>query len=231
MVIEQLAVTELGACLLLTLSTGWLGTRLANRLMSAAVAVYGEAGQVPAMRGAYGCFFVWFALLTLGLLVSVDRSAASTLGWLWFLSLLGLLALVDARTGLLPNELTIVLLVSGLVWRTVTDLGTSLAALPSAEYCWGVVLGWLVPTALNRWHECWRGVTALGQGDARFLAGIGGWLGVHALPAVWLLTCLAMLVYLVAQGVVSRRWQSCVALGPFLAVGASLVMLAQITGG
>lgn len=224
------AVDHWVAAVVLAIVLVGLGARLAMGLHQCAVAVYGGAHALPVMQAPTVWFLVWFVPLAAGLFQSVSLSGLQVSVWLLFASLLGLLALIDAHTGLLPNELTLGLLSTGLVWQVLRDPTPALGYLPQVEYCWGVVLGWLVPTAFNSWHERRRGATAIGQGDARLLAGIGGWLGAPSLPAVWVMSCLAMLLYLVVQLLVTRRWQSRVALGPFLAAGASVSMLAPWVG-
>jgi leader peptidase (prepilin peptidase)/N-methyltransferase len=228
---EHLTMPALGTAFLWAMVIGGLGVLAAKRLHVAAVAVYGDEQRLPVLRGARTCFVLWFVPVVVWLLASVSLSGVQVGGWLVFVSLLGLLALIDARTGLLPNELTLLLLGTGLAWQAVTRPTADLMFLPPAEHCWGVVLGWLVLTALNHGHERWRGSTAIGQGDARLFGGIGAWLGMHALPAVWVMACLTMLLYLMLQLLVTRRWQCHVAFGPFLAVGASLAMWGQMMSG
>lgn len=193
----------------------------ARRLRAVAISVYGGPDRLPHMRWARGCFLGWFVPCAAWVVSNPGSGIWWVCAWLFYLSCLGLLALIDARTGLLPNELTLVLLLAGLCWQAAAaDFG-----LPGATYCWGAVLGWLVPAALNACHERWRGSTAIGPGDAKLLSGIGAWLGASALPWVWVLASLALVVYTACQALYVRRWQSQVAFGPFLAVGGSAALL------
>lgn len=223
------AFTTVGAlliALLLATVIHGVGCWGARWLRADAVAVYGGAHNMPDMRWPSLVVMVWWVPVSFWILSCGWDGLEALFAWLIFVSLLGVLGLVDARTGLLPNELTVVLIISGLIWQAM-PVGLSL---PPVASCWGVVLGWLFPSLLNAWHKRWRGLMVIGQGDARMLAGLGGWLGVGALPSVWIVACLAMLAYAICQTVVSRRWQSQLPFGPFLAAGGCAAMVAQQTG-
>lgn len=178
---------------------------------------------VKPLRAPFWWLGVWFVASS-AVLMAVELSAAERLVWLGWLALLGLLGLIDAQTGLLPNELTLVLLLSGLLWRA-TDPLLSGWHVPEQAYLWGVLLGWGLPFGVNALHERWRACSAIGQGDAKLLAGVGAWLGVQALPLTWLVASLGVLVYTAGWWAVTRQWQSRVTFGPFLVMGASIAML------
>ncbi len=178
---------------------------------------------VKPLRAAFWWLGVWFVASS-AVLMAVELSTAERLVWLGWLALLGLLGLIDAQTGLLPNELTLVLLLSGLLWRATDPLLASWHV-PEQPYLWGVLLGWGLPFGVNALHERWRACSAIGQGDAKLLAGVGAWLGVQALPLTWLVASLSVLVYTAGWWAVTRHWQSRVTFGPFLVMGASIAML------
>lgn len=211
----------LPAMLMLAALVNGLATRWSERLREAAAQVYGGQSQCPQMRWARPWFFCWFVSTAAAMLVFLGDSPAMLAAWLGWLALLGLLGLIDAHTGLLPNELNLALMVSGLAWHSAADG----VFMPRVDVAWGMVLGWLLPYGLNRLHEHWRGTMAIGQGDAKLLAGIGAWLGVQGLPLVWVLACLAMLAYTALMRVTGQGRVAYVTFGPFLAVGASSVML------
>lgn len=216
----------LTVALLLAFVINGAGCWGASWLQADAVAVYGGAHHVPGMRWPTLVVMVWWVPVSFWVLRFGWDGVGALVAWLVFISLLGVLGLIDARTGLLPNELTLVLIIIGLSCKTMH----SGSYLPPADNCWAIVLGWLVPSLLNAWHERWRGAMVIGQGDARMLAGLGAWLGVSALPSVWIFACLAMFGYAVCQAVVSRRWQSQLPLGPFLAAGGAATLIGQQTG-
>ena len=217
------AVQALGI-LLLVGTVICLGDCGAAWLRAASISVYGQSEQVPRMRWANGCFVGWFVPSAAWVVGDASNGVWLLCAWLFYLSCLGLLALIDARTGLLPNELTMLFLISGLCWRTAdADWG-----LPGSTYLWGAVVGWLAPTLLNACHERWRGSMAIGPGDAKLLAGIGAWLGTAALPSVWILASLALVVYTACQALFAKCWQPHVAFGPFLALGGSATLLGDM---
>lgn len=219
-----LVLISLSASCLLTLAVRCLAQRAVNRLYQTAVLVYGGEDQLPVQRGAIIWFALWFFPVAAWLIYGLVLGDARAAGWLLLTVFLGLLALIDAQTGLLPNELTLPLLLFGLAWQT----GLAASLLPPVNCCWGVVLGWLLPSFLNAGFQRWLGVSAIGQGDARLLAGMGAWLGVQWLPALWLMASLAMLSSLTIQWLLTRRWQSCVALGPFLAAAGAVAMVSHL---
>lgn len=199
----------------------WIGQRWSMRLMRDAILVYGSCAQCPRMRWAQAWFVLWFVGSVTGLSVLLPGPSPAMAVWVGWLAVLGLLGLIDARTGLLPNELTIVMMFGGVVWQSV--VGNSW--MPPPEFAWGMVLGWFFPYVLNWLHECWRGTSAIGEGDAKLLGGIGAWLGLQALPLVWIIACVAVLVYTALVWGLGQGRSAYVTFGPFLAVGASLVML------
>ena len=90
--------------------------------------------------------------------------------------LLAALALVDLRTCLLPDVLTLPLLALGLAAHP--SLEHLAAAVVYAALPWAV--GWAVSRVLKK--------DALGLGDVKFCAGAGAWLGLAPLPWFFVLS-------------------------------------------
>ena len=93
------------------------------------------------------------------------------LGGLIFVSVLLILAAIDAQTQLLPDRLTLPLLWAGLLF----NLSDTFA--PLAEAVIGAMVGYL-----SLWSVYWvfrllTGKEALGYGDFKLLAALGAWLG------------------------------------------------------
>ena len=133
-------------------------------------------------------------------------------------TLLLLSALIDARTGLLPDALTQPLLWLGLA---VSWMGLGL---PPRDALAGVMLGygllWCLVLAL-RWFY---GRDAMGHGDLKLLAALGAWLGWQPLLWALLAACLAGLVFAMWRQK-SLRPRGAYPFGPFLAMGAAGVFL------
>jgi leader peptidase (prepilin peptidase)/N-methyltransferase len=138
------------------------------------------------------------------------------LGW----TLLAL-AWIDARTFLLPDALTLPLIVAGLLVTQAVDP----AAL--ADHAIAAVAGygafWLVGTAYRRS----RGREGLGMGDAKLLAAAGAFLSWTALPILVVIGSATALAFGLARWTLLRRpaMTEAIPFGPFLALGFWIVWL------
>lgn len=132
---------------------------------------------------------------------------------------------VDARSQWLPDRVTYPLLWLGLFAALFEchpfQLTTEQALL-------GVMGGWFLLWSVATVFHWWRGVSGLGGGDVKLLAGLGAWLGPMALPAVILVAALLG----IAQGL-WLRWRhqqsGAFAFGPALCVGAIAWAVFQFT--
>ena len=139
-------------------------------------------------------------------------------------AVLGMLAWVDAETGILPNEL--ILLAGSFVF--LIHWQVSGEVLPRTPFLWGMTLGYAVPILFNGVYLVFTGKDALGQGDAKLLAVIGLWLGALTLVDVWLIACALLLVYTAIKrcrdtGTLSLK--SSVPFGPFLVAAANMIFI------
>ena len=142
-------------------------------------------------------------------------AAALLLSW----TLLAL-AVIDLRTQLLPDDLTLPLL-----W-----LGLLLALHPVFASLHDAVLG-AVAGYLTLWSVYWlfklvTGKEGMGYGDFKLLAALGAWLGWQALPSIILLSsvvgALTGIGLIVLRG---RGRQVPMPFGPFLAAAGWLTLL------
>jgi leader peptidase (prepilin peptidase)/N-methyltransferase len=132
------------------------------------------------------------------------------LGW-WLLTL----AWIDAETFLLPDALTLTLVLAGLAeawWLDPSDVFDRAEAAASGAICL---------YALAYVYRRLRGRDGLGRGDAKLLAAGGAWVGLAALP--WAMIAGAMLA-LGWAGVLRLRGialsgSTKIPFGPFLATG------------
>lgn len=132
-----------------------------------------------------------------------------------FAALIAWLALIDARRAILPNAVTYALILCGLADAALSDasnlVGRSL----------GAAIGFAAFAVLSGAYERFRGRVGLGMGDAKFLAGVGAWLGWALLPTVVMIASLSALLW-----AMPRIWQNApdslitIRFGPFLCVGA-----------
>jgi leader peptidase (prepilin peptidase)/N-methyltransferase len=141
-------------------------------------------------------------------------AADCVLGW----TLLAL-AWTDAETMLLPDALTLPLLGAGLAEAWLLDP----AALP--DRLAGAALGWGCFAGLAWVWRRWRGIEALGAGDAKLLAAAGAWLGWAALPEVVVVAALCGIAATLLRHGRQVSGGQALAFGPWLALGTWLVRL------
>jgi leader peptidase (prepilin peptidase)/N-methyltransferase len=118
------------------------------------------------------------------------HGAALALFWLLLLAP----AILDAEHQWLPDPLTLVLAVGGLI---VGGVATGASAV---DRLIGGAAGFLVLWFIARMYRHNRGREGLGAGDPKFLGAIGLWTGWFALPAILLIAALAGLAVAVTQG-------------------------------
>ena len=138
-------------------------------------------------------------------------TAFAALAFSWSLIVL---AFIDIDTQLLPNDITIPLLWSGLLINladTFTDIHSAVL---------GAVAGYF---ALWSIYWCFKLVTrreGMGYGDFKLLAAIGAWLGWQMLPLVILVSSVAGTLVGTTLIIVAKRGRHVpVPFGPYLAAG------------
>lgn len=166
----------------------------------------------PAMEISAIVVVVWAATQTAGLTLL----ASVVLGW----TLLAL-AVTDWRALLLPDALTICLLLSGLLAVRFFDPGQFI------DHLIGAVTGFGLFAALAIVYRVVRGREGLGFGDAKLMAGAGAWLGWLALPTVILFGAGFGLLFALVRSALgySLGASDRLPLGTFLAVAIWLVWL------
>ena len=93
---------------------------------------------------------------------------------------LAYLAYIDLRTFRLPDLITLPLIFLGLCFNSFSNL----QFVDAQESILGALLGYLSLWLLNRIYRYIRSQDGIGMGDAKLLAGLGTWLGWHALPGI-----------------------------------------------
>lgn len=124
-----------------------------------------------------------------------------TLAWWVFVWGLLSLAVVDARTKLLPDMLTLPLLWLGLFMQLMPQ--TQSIGLEAAV--WGAIAGYLPLWLLARVYQLIRKREGIGMGDLKLLAVMGAWSGAWLLPQILLLAALLAIVVFVIERVLRRH--------------------------
>ena len=122
-----------------------------------------------------------------------------------------LLAEIDYRTFVLPDILTIPLLLLGLL-VAVLNVGF----ITAEESILGAVVGYVLPVLVS-FLIVWRNKEAFGGGDIKLLSAIGAWLGIEGLLYVVASASVLGLFYGLA------RRQRSLAFGPMIALSGILV--------
>ncbi|MDF3009248.1 MAG: prepilin peptidase [Burkholderiales bacterium] len=163
-------------------------------LLAAVGAAYSASHFGPTLAAAGAALFVWFTIA---------------------------LAFIDQETGLLPDDLTLLLLWSGLV----LNLGT--AFVPLRDAVLGAVAGYLSLWMVYWGYKLATGKEGMGYGDFKMNAAVGAFLGWKILPLVILLSSFVGLAFGAVQMFAARgRWDAGFRFhfGPYLAI-AGIVAL------
>jgi prepilin signal peptidase PulO-like enzyme (type II secretory pathway) len=146
---------------------------------------------------------------------------------LFFVANCLLLAAVDARTGILPNALNIILISSGLGWQLFIKGGVNISdILAQVEYVLAMGLGYVVPISMAWAYSHMARVQPMGRGDAKMLAGLGAWLGLNGLVTAVFIATLGASFWVLGL-MLKGRYQRHLAIpfGPFLAMGATIYLI------
>lgn len=129
-----------------------------------------------------------------------------------FFYVLGVLALIDVRTGLLPNALSYPLAAFGLVLA----YSGIIVRLPEALVAAAVIVLLL---ACVRAFMLRRGVEGVGLGDIKVLMAVGLWLGVQGAFTVMLFANVLLLIWAGMRRMAGGPQQHNFAFGPFIWLG------------
>ncbi len=154
----------------------------------------------------------WAALQTAGWVIA----ASCLFGWM-----LLLLAVIDWRVQLLPDVITLPLLLAGLAAAALFDRDRLL------DHLIGALAGFAVFALAALLYRLLRGREGLGLGDAKLLAGIGAWVSWTGLPTVVLWGSILGLAFALLRAATGRglRLSDRLPFGTFLAAGGWLVWL------
>lgn len=158
------------------------------------------------------------ALLTAALVwrwgVNWDSAALTLLLW----ALISL-ALIDADTTLLPDNITLPLLWLGLLWHATLHP----QALGGAV--WGAVVGYLSLWIIYQAFKRLTGKEGMGFGDFKLFAALGAWFGAAALLPIILLSSICGAVIGITMQLALRHTRGRpIPFGPFLAAAGLLAI-------
>lgn len=145
----------------------------------------------------------------------------TALAWCGFSASILALACIDWDTTLLPDDITLPLLWSGMVASTLGWTGTSLN-----NALWGAVAGYL-----SLWLVYWvfklaTGKEGMGYGDFKLFAALGAWFGWQALiPIILMASVIGAVVGIGMKFLARLRTGGYVPFGPFLAMGGLTSMV------
>lgn len=184
----------------------WLKGRCRN--CGAAIGAFPLAMELAAIA-----VVAWSATLGAGTTVFL---ASCIFGWM-----LLLLAAIDWRVQLLPDVLTLPLMLAGLLVSFLLPLGAW------RDHAIGAVAGFVILAAVAWLYHRLRKREGLGLGDAKLSAAIGAWVGWQGLPTTLLWGSMLGLLFASLLSLRGRRLQLSDRLpfGVFLAAGGWLVWL------
>ncbi len=170
------------------------------------------AWQYPAVELACALLFV--------ACVAIFGASVAALAAMAFCAVCLALAVIDARTTLLPDSLTLPLLWGGLfvnLWGVFTPLADAVVgAMAGYGVLWLVYWGFKLIT----------GKEGMGYGDFKLLAAIGAWVGWQMLPLLMVVSSLVGVA--VAGGLIASgraRRDQALPFGPYLAAAGVLALL------
>lgn len=130
------------------------------------------------------------------------------------------LTFIDLDYHLLPDQLTLTLLWLGLFF-SIFDLFCS-----SHDAIIGAIIGYLIFAATQWTFGRLTGKTGMGQGDFKFLAALGGFLGWQMLPIIILLASVSGVIFSFTHMAIKRNFKSMpLPFGPYLAVAGFITLL------
>ena len=129
------------------------------------------------------------------------------------------LAFIDLDTQLLPDDITLPLLWSGLL----LNLFGAFVPLPDAVI--GAMAGYLLLWSIYWLFKLLTGKEGMGYGDFKLLAALGAWFGWQAIPAIILLASVVGAVVGIALMVFARHGRDIpIPFGPYLAGAGALTL-------
>lgn len=146
--------------------------------------------------------------------------SAQTVGALAFTWIIIGLTFIDLDYQLLPDNLTLLLVWLGLFLSIFSIFVNS----PSAII--GAITGYLIFAGVQWLFHLLTGKIGMGQGDYKFLAGLGAYLGWQQLPVIILLASVIGIIFGITHMAIKREFKSIpLPFGPYLAVAGWISLM------
>lgn len=130
------------------------------------------------------------------------------------------LIFIDLDYHLLPDQLTLLLLWLGLFFSLFSIFVNTHDAII------GALVGYLIFAAIQFVFGWLTGKTGMGQGDYKFLAALGAFVGWQMLPLVILLASISGVIFAGTHMIIKRHYKSVpLPFGPYLAVAGWVALL------
>lgn len=143
-----------------------------------------------------------------------------TVAALFFTWALITLTLIDLKTQLLPDSITLPLLWLGIflsLFDVFTDLTSSVI---------GAMAGYMILWSVYQLFKLLTGKEGMGFGDFKLLAALGAWVGYSYLPQIILVSSVVGSVFGIAMLIIGKtRQQQPIPFGPYLAVAGWVALL------
>ncbi len=143
-----------------------------------------------------------------------------TVGGLLFTWIIIALVFIDLDHHLLPDHLTLLLVWIGL-FLSVFTLFTD-----SHDAIFGAIAGYLIFAIIGWLFKFVTGKQGMGQGDYKFLAGLGAYLGWEQLPIIILFASISGLIFGLTHMILKRQFKSVpLPFGPYLAIAGWISLM------
>jgi len=167
----------------------------------------------------YPAIEAFTAILSVAVALKFGVSVETFWGLIFTWALISL-TMIDAKTQLLPDNITLPLLWLGILINTssvYTDLESSV---------FGAIVGYLILWSIYKLFKAVTGKEGMGYGDFKLLAALGAWMGWQMLPQIILLSSLVGAVIGIAMIVFTRHNKNIpIPFGPYLAIAGWIAFL------
>jgi len=159
------------------------------------------------------------AILSVVVAIHFGFSVETLFGLVFTWALIAL-TMIDAKTQLLPDNITLPLLWLGIL----INASTVYTDLQSSVY--GAIIGYLILWSIYKLFKLLTGKEGMGYGDFKLLAALGAWMGWQMLPQIILLSSLVGTVIGISMILIKRQKKGTpIPFGPYLAIAGWIAFI------